>query len=232
MDWAAYWCYTSWTLVDQNEAGDTTTHTFNVGPFNFGDTIWYRFHGNIGAVSSPSDSPIFQATWTFIPPSSVLQTSCDPSGNFFAVAEDKNPKAVVFTAASSFSARSLKILAYKSGTTNICTFEVRPIVAGGVPQGAANPPLASGTLDISGIATGPPGQLIEIPLTTPVALTSGVQYGLCFFGNKSNPDRFYVRYNFENPCPLSYACYSTDFGYIYLQWGAGVVDIWFELWGG
>jgi len=56
--WYAYWCYVTWIVVEQEEAGDTTEHTFIITGLVTCNKIWYRFHGNIGGVSSPSDSPI------------------------------------------------------------------------------------------------------------------------------------------------------------------------------
>lgn len=57
--WDAYWCYTSWTLIEQDEGGDTTTHTFQWPGWVNCQTKYFRFHGTIGGVNSPSDSPIF-----------------------------------------------------------------------------------------------------------------------------------------------------------------------------
>lgn len=75
--WDAYWCYTSWTLIEQDEDGDTTEHTFSwLGWVNC-QTKYFRFHGTIGGVNSPSDSPIFWKHYLYeappIPPIEYLR---------------------------------------------------------------------------------------------------------------------------------------------------------------
>lgn len=57
--WDAYWCYVVWTLIDQNEPGDTTTHTYSWLGWEHCQTKYFRFHGTIASNTSPSDSPIF-----------------------------------------------------------------------------------------------------------------------------------------------------------------------------
>jgi len=57
--WDAYWCFVSWHLIDQDEAGDTYTHTFRWLGWQVCQTKYFRFHGDIAGVTSPSDSPIF-----------------------------------------------------------------------------------------------------------------------------------------------------------------------------
>lgn len=69
--WDAYWCYTSWSLIEQDEAVDTTTHTFTwLGWVNC-QTKYFRFHGTIGLINSPSDSPIFSKHYLYVAPEYV-----------------------------------------------------------------------------------------------------------------------------------------------------------------
>lgn len=58
LPWYAYWCYVTWIVVEQEEPGDTIEHTFIITGLVTCNKIWYRFHGNIGGIPSPSDSPI------------------------------------------------------------------------------------------------------------------------------------------------------------------------------
>ncbi|MBA7698089.1 hypothetical protein ES703_106764 [subsurface metagenome] len=75
--WHAYWCYVSWIVIEQEEAGDTLQHTFIITGLVTCNTIWYRFHGNVGGVPSPSDSAIFEKHYTkpVLPPPAVLAFS-------------------------------------------------------------------------------------------------------------------------------------------------------------
>ncbi|MBA7526064.1 hypothetical protein ES705_18224 [subsurface metagenome] len=55
---AGYWCFVAWHKIEQNEAGDTTIHTFTWPDWAKCQTRYFRFHGEIAGVESPSDSPI------------------------------------------------------------------------------------------------------------------------------------------------------------------------------
>ena len=68
-DWAAYWCYVTWHLISQEEPGDTIDHSYDWLGWQQYDVKWFRFHGTIGSVPSPSDSPIFHKQYLrLVPP--------------------------------------------------------------------------------------------------------------------------------------------------------------------
>lgn len=80
--WDAYWCYVSWTMIDQEEAGDTTTHTYIWTGWEVCQTKYFRFHGTIAGETSPSDSPIFRKHYTaYVPPPPEYYSfvPCDPT---------------------------------------------------------------------------------------------------------------------------------------------------------
>lgn len=54
-----YYCFTAYHDIEQDEAGDTLTHTFTVPNWLANQIRWFYFHGEISAVASPSTSPIF-----------------------------------------------------------------------------------------------------------------------------------------------------------------------------
>lgn len=71
-------------LIEQTEAGDTTTHTFPNTPWTVCTTRWYFFHGKHAGEWSPSNSPIFHihrtqppVTFYFYPNSHPETTSVD-----------------------------------------------------------------------------------------------------------------------------------------------------------
>ena len=55
---AGYWCFVAWHKIEQDEPGDTTTHTFTWPSWVKCQTRYFRFHGEIAGEDSPSDSPI------------------------------------------------------------------------------------------------------------------------------------------------------------------------------
>lgn len=53
-------CFVVYNDVEQNEPGDTLTHTFTLEPWLYCQTRWFYFYGTISGVLSPSRSAIFQ----------------------------------------------------------------------------------------------------------------------------------------------------------------------------
>jgi hypothetical protein len=52
-------CFVVYTDLEQNEAGDTSTHTFTCEPWPTCETRWFYFWGTVNGVLSPSRSAIF-----------------------------------------------------------------------------------------------------------------------------------------------------------------------------
>ena len=51
-------CFVVYTDVEQNEPGDTWTHTFTLDPWGYCETRWFYFWGTVSGVTSPSASCI------------------------------------------------------------------------------------------------------------------------------------------------------------------------------
>lgn len=60
-------CFVVYTDVEQNEPGDTYTHTFTVEPWYYCETRWFYFWGTVGGVLSPSASCILSHHSTIVP---------------------------------------------------------------------------------------------------------------------------------------------------------------------
>lgn len=58
--WGAYWCLNALTMVEQQETGDTLTHTFVVTPWAHCTTRWFIFFGTVAGIKSPSVSAIYE----------------------------------------------------------------------------------------------------------------------------------------------------------------------------
>ena len=52
--WGAYFCFVAWDSVEQQEAGDTYIHTFEVPDWSYCQTKWFTFRGTVAEVLSPS----------------------------------------------------------------------------------------------------------------------------------------------------------------------------------
>jgi len=91
--WEAYWCGVVWTLIPQEEAGDTTTHTFIWTGWVSCQTKYFRFHGTIGGAASPSDTAIFKLHFPYLPKGGIelLYPNADlyaPAGCFPDLGEE------------------------------------------------------------------------------------------------------------------------------------------------
>ncbi|MBA7587358.1 hypothetical protein ES708_29387 [subsurface metagenome] len=71
LPWGVYFCFVAWKSVEQTEAGDTLTHTFEVPDWSYCQTKWFAFRGTIAEVLSPSVSCLFQHHHPGIP---IVQT--------------------------------------------------------------------------------------------------------------------------------------------------------------
>jgi hypothetical protein len=135
-------CFVVYTDIEQNEAGDTFTHTFNLNAWPQCVPIWLYFWGTVGGVLSPSRSAIFQAhrPWikAFYPAPGTGNITCDSYVNRVAAA-DTWQQIVSGPGSNSFpSAATITVTALASTTPNrwttlgrgILTFDLRTILQG------------------------------------------------------------------------------------------------------
>ena len=60
LPWGAYWCFVAWNSVEQQQAGDTLVHTFEITPWSYCQTKWLCFRGTVAGAISPSASPLIK----------------------------------------------------------------------------------------------------------------------------------------------------------------------------
>ena len=58
--WGVYFCMVSWHAFEQEEAGDTLTHTFVIPEWSQYHRKWFTFRGTVSGEISPSVGPIFE----------------------------------------------------------------------------------------------------------------------------------------------------------------------------
>jgi hypothetical protein len=66
--WSLRTCFTAYQDLEQDEAGDTLSHTFTWNPWIYCITRWFYCYGTIGGLKSPSTSGIFKYHNQFVPP--------------------------------------------------------------------------------------------------------------------------------------------------------------------
>ena len=57
--WGVYFCFVAWKAVEQTEAGDTLTHTFEIPDWSYCQIKYFTFRGTISGKISPSVGPLF-----------------------------------------------------------------------------------------------------------------------------------------------------------------------------
>ena len=60
LPWGAYWCFVAWNSVEQQQAGDTLVHTFEITPWSYCQTKWFCFRGTVAGAPSPSASALLK----------------------------------------------------------------------------------------------------------------------------------------------------------------------------
>jgi hypothetical protein len=132
-----------------------------------------------------------------------------------------------FTAASSYTIKSVKIAAGKFAGSGVVTFAIRA-TSSGLPTGAD---LVSGTYDFSTLASVPTVTWVEISFGAGLALTSGVKYAICSHawacGNATNG--WYEQRSdvFAN----GNSVISSNWESTWAARGGGGYDLCFECWG-
>jgi len=65
-----YHCFTAYHHIEQNEEGDTTTHTFDWPGWVYCETRYFYFFGHTNYLECVSDSPVFWIHYHWTPPPS------------------------------------------------------------------------------------------------------------------------------------------------------------------
>ena len=60
LPWGAYFCFVSWKSIEQQEAGDTLVHTFEVPDWSYCQTKWFTFRGTVASELSPSVTALLE----------------------------------------------------------------------------------------------------------------------------------------------------------------------------
>ena len=60
LPWGVYYCFVAWKSVEQQEAGDTLIHTFEIPDWSYCQIKWFAFRGTVAGKLAPSVSPIFK----------------------------------------------------------------------------------------------------------------------------------------------------------------------------
>lgn len=175
--WGTYFCFVAWHAVEQNEAGDTFTHTFDLPAWLYCQTRWFTFRGTVGPNISPSGTPIFEKHNSFIP--YTLYQHYNGPTDTATLTNGTKRLAMTFLPQQFQNIAQLKLLLSRLGLPGTITVAIegtlptgRPndtILTGGTFNGDDLPPLVPG-----------PAAWATIPID-PYALTPGTLYAIVLF---------------------------------------------------
>ncbi len=100
LPWGAYFCFVAWKSVEQQEPGDTLTHTFEIPDWSYCQIKWFTFRGTVAGELSPSVTALIKhhhSVKPVIPPFVIDTLEFDPvrgvapdiihvAGNVYAIA--------------------------------------------------------------------------------------------------------------------------------------------------
>ena len=67
LPWGAYFCFVAWNSIEQQEAGDTLVHTFEIPDWSYCQTKWFCFRGTVAGELSPSVSALLMHHHSGVP---------------------------------------------------------------------------------------------------------------------------------------------------------------------
>lgn len=136
-------CFVAFTDLEQNEPGDTHTHTFTVEPWPVCETRWFYFWGTVDGNLSPSASCIFAKHRT-APPGPFIFCQTDPWLDYGTVDTVRCYRfSSPFKPGLSFDLTHLTIEVKASGTIPVLLFNTVQIFTAnpdGSPNTAVSPP--------------------------------------------------------------------------------------------
>lgn len=222
--WGTYFCFVAWHAVEQNEAGDTLTHTFDLPDWNYCETIWFTFRGTVGAEISPSGGPIFEKHNDFFPYTRYEYYIA--ASNTGIVTNGTIRIAQTFTPLLHHTITQVVLLLSRIGLPGTIIVGIEETTPTGRPDDVI---LTGGTFngdDLPPTVPGPPAW-ITIPID-PFLLTAGTMYAIVLFRGLAGTKIAWDAKDL-NPYPRGRA-----WGWVTgpNRWvAAGTFDLLFEEWG-
>ncbi|MBA7591165.1 hypothetical protein ES708_33317 [subsurface metagenome] len=170
LPWGAYWCFVAWNSLQQQEAGDTLIHTFEVSPWAYCQTKWFSFRGIIAGELSPSAGPLIKKHYAF-KIYEQLVGAIDGSYPFYG---PEYRHAQTFPPQESHRIVGVYLRLWHKESPGIVTASITHTDAVGKP---IPPYITAGTIDGNTLPSTHPGEWVYIPLT-PRNLTKSTEYAI------------------------------------------------------
>ncbi|MBA7587565.1 hypothetical protein ES708_29596 [subsurface metagenome] len=176
LPWSAYFCFVSWKSVEQNEAGDTLSHTFEIPDWSFCQTNWFVFRGTIDELLSPSVSPIFKHHHSGVLP--ALYEHYIVNDDIHHIISSTGWYAQTFTPLVAHTITKVKLKLFRVGNPGTITASIRATITN-KPAGLD---LCVATFDGNTLTTDRDGEWREIELPGGPHLPDFIKYAIVVRG--------------------------------------------------
>ncbi|MBA7534383.1 hypothetical protein ES705_26629 [subsurface metagenome] len=225
LPWGAYFCFVAWNSVEQQEAGDTLTHTFEVPEWSYCQTKWFCFRGTVSGELSPSVSALLKHHHSGVPLAQKFEFYDEPKQTYSSIYEP-NRSGQTFTPTQRHQLTKVYVFIHRTSasypTLNVKIQEA----ADDIPAG---PVLSSGATPWALIPVSPYEDWVETEMSECV-LEPGTKYAIIIHTSFVGQGiiRWWRRY-FDATYPRGIRIYSNDGGNTWSQFPTQ--DFLFQEWG-
>ncbi|MBA7573112.1 hypothetical protein ES708_14907 [subsurface metagenome] len=170
LPWGAYWCFVAWDSIEQQEAGDTLIHTFEVSPWEYCQIKWLSFRGTVAGELSPSAGPLIKKHYAY----KIYEELVGDIDGSYPLYGPEYRHAQTFPPLESHRIVGVYLRLWRKELPGIVTASITHTDAGRKPT---PPDLTAGTIDGNTLSTDHPGEWVYIPLT-PRNLTKATEYAI------------------------------------------------------
>ncbi|MBA7577511.1 hypothetical protein ES708_19364 [subsurface metagenome] len=225
LPWGAYFCFVAWKSVEQQEAGDTLIHTFEVPDWSYCQTKWFTFRGTVAGQLSPSVSALLKHHHSGVPPPQKFEFYDEPKQTYSNIYEP-NREGQTFTPTERHLLTKVYVFIHRT-SASYPTLNVK--IQEAPDDTPTGPVLSSGSSSWAHIPVSPDEDWVETEMSEFI-LEPGTKYVIIahtsFVGQ--GIIRWWRRY-FDATYPRGIRIYSRDKGktwgklplhdYLFQEWG-------------
>jgi len=188
MGWDARFCFVAYHHLEQDEAGDTSTHTFTWPGWVNCNTRYFYFWGTMVGHDMVSDTPIFWLHYLWeMPPEPDIICFYYSDYSYREKVTERYHVSVGFIPQADFSLAQVKHYLCRYGSPGVATTYIKRADAAHKPTGSV---LSSGDFITSGLELQPNYTQITVPLSPAYVVETGLEYRICMKAELSPPTSY------------------------------------------
>ena len=184
-----YYCIVAYKDNEQEEAGDTTTHTFIKEPWEHCETRYFHFWGEIGGQPSPSESALFEYHRVYEEPPGPIEMEkfWDDRDDWGAISH-QFISAQTFTPQLDYSCTKITQHLSRVGNPGNALLTLQSTLPDGSPSGVI---LASSEVSQEDVLVDPAHGPVEFTLDAPHDVLTDVLYAIVFTDLTTSGTHYY-----------------------------------------